>query len=93
MHCQADRVRAMKSSTVDIDLLKEGHEALLSCDGRRSLPVPAGARVRVRRGAQPIRLVRVAGTSFADRLVDKFRLPVRSFREASVNPVDGPAAP
>ena len=81
------------TSTVDIELLKEGHEAVLTCDGRRSLPVPAGARVRVQHGAQPVRLVKVGGRSFADRLVDKFRLPVKSLREASViNPVDGPIA-
>src|SRR4051794_12053816 len=36
------------SSTVEIELLS--HEGVLSCDGRRSLDVPAGASVRVKRG-------------------------------------------
>jgi NAD+ kinase len=71
------------SCVVDIDLLSAGHEAILSCDGRRSLAVPPGARVRVRRGAQPVRIARLAQWSFADRLVAKFQLPVRSFREAA----------
>jgi NAD+ kinase len=71
-------------SVVDIDLLSLGHEAVLSCDGRRSVPIPPGSRVRVRRGHEPVRLARVAaGWSFADRLVAKFQLPVRSLREAS----------
>jgi NAD+ kinase len=72
---------------VDVDLVSAGHEAILSCDGRRSLAVPSGARVRVRRGAQPVHVARLAQWSFADRLVTKFQLPVRSFREAA-----GPAA-
>ncbi|MDP9115753.1 MAG: NAD kinase [Actinomycetota bacterium] len=71
------------TSTVDIDLLSEGHQAVLSCDGRRSIAVPSGARVRVRRGAEPVRIARVGDVSFADRLVGKFQLPVRSFREAA----------
>jgi NAD+ kinase len=76
------------TSTVDIDLVSYGHEGILSCDGRRSIPVPPGARVRVRRGAQPVRIARVSDWSFADRLVSKFQLPVRSLREASSPPVD-----
>ena len=71
------------SCIVDIDLLSAGHEAILSCDGRRSLAVPSGARVRVRRGAQPVRIARLAQWSFVDRLVTKFQLPVRSLREAA----------
>lgn len=70
-------------STVDLDLPTDGHDGVLSCDGRRSLPVPAGARVQMRRGAEPIRIVRLGQWSFADRLVSKFQLPVRSLRDAS----------
>ncbi|PZS29642.1 MAG: NAD kinase, partial [Pseudonocardiales bacterium] len=62
---------------VDIDLVSAGHEAILSCDGRRSLPVPPGARVRARRGTLPVRVARLPQWSFADRLVTKFQLPVR----------------
>jgi NAD+ kinase len=80
------------NSTVDIDLVTPGHEGILSCDGRRSLPVPAGARVQVRKGAQPVRIARVAEWSFADRLVTKFQLPVRSFREAAPPLADEPIA-
>jgi NAD+ kinase len=80
-------------SVVDIDLLSEGHEAVLSSDGRRSVPVPPRSRVRVRRGAEPIRIARIGDASFADRLVGKFQLPVRSFREASgPEPVPPPDA-
>lgn len=58
-----------------------GHDAVLCCDGRRTLPVPAGARVLVRAAAQPVRVVRVHPTPFGDRLVAKFALPVQGFRE------------
>jgi NAD+ kinase len=71
------------TSTVDIDLLSDGLDGILSCDGQRSYEVPSGARVRVRRGALPVRIARLDGWHFADRLVSKFQLPVRSFREAS----------
>jgi NAD+ kinase len=71
------------ASVVDIDLVSETHEAVLSCDGRRSMSIPSGSRVTVRRGEQPVRIARVGGLSFADRLVDKFQLPVRSLRESA----------
>jgi NAD+ kinase len=76
------------TSVVDVDLVSAGHEAVLSCDGRRSLAVPAGARVRMRRGSESIKIARLGDLSFSDRLVSKFQLPVRSLREASPPPDD-----
>jgi NAD+ kinase len=75
-------------SVVDVDLVTPGHAAMLSCDGRRSLLLPTGARVRMRRGALSIKVVRLGHVSFAERLVSKFKLPVRSLREASPPPGD-----
>jgi NAD+ kinase len=69
-------------SVVDIDLMRSDHAGVLSCDGRRSVGVPPGGRVRVRRGELPIRIVRFAEWAFADRLVAKFQLPVRGFRDS-----------
>jgi NAD+ kinase len=74
------------SSVVDVDLVSPAHAAMLSCDGRRSQPLPAGARVRMRRGALAVKVVRLGAVSFAERLVSKFQLPVRSLREASPPP-------
>ncbi|HET7015863.1 MAG TPA: NAD kinase [Streptosporangiaceae bacterium] len=65
--------------------------AVLWCDGRRSVDLPPGARVEVRRGAQPVLLARLRdrpangagvniGASFTDRLVVKFGLPVAGWR-------------
>lgn len=68
--------------------------AVLWCDGRRTVDLPPGARVEVRRGAQPVLLARLAGrpgggqpvsgadtgASFTDRLVAKFGLPVAGWR-------------
>jgi NAD+ kinase len=79
-------------SIVDIELIGPVHEGVLSCDGRRSIAVSAGGRVQIRRGAQPVRIARLDDWSFADRLVSKFQLPVRSFREASSPAVDEPIA-
>jgi len=68
-------------SEVDIDLVSRQYEAVLSCDGRRSVPVPSNARVRVHRGRLPVRIARLGDWSFADRLVTRFKLPVRGFRD------------
>jgi NAD+ kinase len=57
-----------------------GHDAVLCCDGRRSVPVPAGGRVEVRRAAQPVHVARIHPTPFSDRLVARFQLPVQGFR-------------
>jgi NAD+ kinase len=76
-------------SVIDIDLLRAEHPGVLSCDGRRSVEVPAGGRVTVRRGQQPVYIARVGPWSFADRLVAKFQLPVRGFREqGGTSPLD-----
>ena len=50
------------------------------CDGRRTAELPPGARIEVRRGAEPVRLARLLRAPFTDRLVAKFQLPVRGWR-------------
>lgn len=54
--------------------------AVLWCDGRRTVDLPPGARVEVRRGAEPVRLARLHEAPFTDRLVAKFGLPVDGWR-------------
>lgn len=53
---------------------------VLWCDGRRTVTLPRGARVEVRRGAEPVRLARLHPAPFSDRLVRKFGLPVNGWR-------------
>jgi NAD+ kinase len=55
---------------------------VLDCDGRRTVTLPPGARVELARGGTPVRMVRLDGRPFADRLVRKFDLPVRGWRGA-----------
>ena len=64
--------------------------AVLWCDGRRSVDLPPGTRVEVRRGERPVLLARLhrepdaddvgTGALFTDRLVVKFGLPVTGWR-------------
>lgn len=68
------------SSVIMLDVADRGHDAVVCCDGRRSIPVPAGFRAVVRRGALPVRVARVQAESFSDRLRAKFHLPVEGFR-------------
>ncbi len=56
---------------------------VLWCDGRRAVDLPPGARIEVRRGQTPVRLVRLHQAPFTDRLVAKFDLPVEGWRGAS----------
>jgi NAD+ kinase len=69
------------TSVLAVELLSHfGEGAVLWCDGRRSIALPPGARVEVRRSALPVRLARLARPPFTDRLVAKFGLPVHGWR-------------
>lgn len=50
------------------------------CDGRRTVDLPPGARVEVRRSPTPVRLARLHASPFTDRLVAKFELDVDGWR-------------
>jgi len=67
-------------SVVAVELLPDSPAAVLGCDGRRTVALPDHARVEVRRGRQPVRLVRLREQPFTDRLVAKFHLPVQGWR-------------
>jgi NAD+ kinase len=69
------------SSTISMELLRHDHPGVLSCDGRRSAPLAPGSVVRVRRSDLAMRIVRLYGSDFARRLVEKFQLPVKGFRD------------
>lgn len=68
------------TSTFVITVEPYGAGALLCCDGRRTFELPPGARVTVRRGELPVRVVRLRPRPFTDRLVAKFGLPVVGWR-------------
>jgi len=68
------------TSTITINVDPYTTFALLSCDGRRVIDIPPGSTVTVRRGALPVRVVRLREQSFTDRLVAKFDLPVEGWR-------------
>ncbi|MEY4042949.1 MAG: hypothetical protein RL529_516 [Actinomycetota bacterium] len=56
-----------------------GH-GVLWCDGRRTWQLPPGARVEVVKSAKPVLLARLRNSTFTDRLVKKFSLPVAGWR-------------
>lgn len=76
-------------STVVVEVLTPDGGAVAFCDGRRTIDVQAHDRIEIVRGAQPVRLARLAASAFTDRLVTKFRLPVRGWR---AQPDEDPAA-
>jgi NAD+ kinase len=71
------------TSVLAVEVLAETQGAgVLWCDGRRQVDLPPGARIEVRRGHRPVRLVRLHEAPFTDRLVAKFDLPVDGWRGA-----------
>ena len=48
--------------------------AVVSCDGRDSIPIPPGGVVHVSRGETPVRMARLAPFDFYQRVRDKFGL-------------------
>jgi NAD+ kinase len=71
------------SSVLAIEVIAPSEAAgVLWCDGRRTVDLPRGARIEVRRGERPVRLVRLHEAPFTDRLVAKFGLSVEGWRGA-----------
>jgi NAD+ kinase len=69
------------SSMIAMEVQASGTEAVLSCDGRRTLHLPHGSRIEVRRGASPVLLAKTPHPrTFTDTLVEKFDLPVEGWR-------------
>ena len=67
-------------AAIAIEVEARGHDALVFCDGRREMIVPAGGRLEVTRCGTPLKWVRLDSAPFTDRLVRKFRLPVTGWR-------------
>ena len=65
---------------IAIEIEADGHDALVFCDGRREMRVPAGARLEVQRCDASVKWARLDSAPFTDRLVRKFRLPVTGWR-------------
>jgi NAD+ kinase len=81
------------SSVLAVELPADSRSGgTLLCDGRRSVELPPGARVEVRRSQDPVRLARLQHAPFTDRLVAKFDLPVEGWRGRARPGAVGPPA-
>jgi len=58
----------------------QSDEALLSADALRKFPLTNGDQVRITRDASKILLSHIVATTFTDRIVAKFKLPVEGWR-------------
>ncbi|HYJ55020.1 MAG TPA: NAD kinase [Mycobacterium sp.] len=68
------------AASIAVEIEAGGHDALVFCDGRREMVMPAGGRLEVTRCSTPLKWVRLDSAPFTDRLVRKFRLPVTGWR-------------
>lgn len=67
-------------SRIAIEVEGSQHDALAICDGRRTIEVPERGRIEIRRGAEPVRFIKLGSAPFTDRLVHKFELPITGWR-------------
>ena len=58
----------------------QSNEALLSADALRKFPLVNGDQVRITRDGSKILLSHIVATTFTDRIVAKFKLPVEGWR-------------
>ena len=58
----------------------QSNEALLSADALRKFPLESGDQVRIVRDSSKILLSHMIATTFTDRIVAKFKLPVEGWR-------------
>ena len=68
------------SPTSEIVVEIESEEALLSADALRRFPLVKGDQVRITRDVSKILLTHIVATTFTDRIVAKFKLPVEGWR-------------
>ncbi len=81
------------SSVLAVEVMARSvSSGVLSCDGRRTMPLPVGTRVEVRHSDVPVRLARLANAPFTDRLVSRFDLPVSGWRGRAPNGAARPDA-
>jgi len=70
-----------KNSTAAIELIERNvTPAIIWADGRRSYQLAPGARIVVTRSPKPVLFARLGNTTFTERLVKKFNLPVVGWR-------------
>ncbi|MGH3520092.1 MAG: NAD kinase [Haloechinothrix sp.] len=70
-----------RDSVITVNIDPDGSAAVLTCDGLRHIDLPRGSRVEVVSGTVPVLLARLRDRPFTDRLVHKFALPVKGWRE------------
>ena len=58
-------------------------QAWICADGRRQQVLPQGSTIDVHQSSQTVKLARLIGIPFSSRLVSKFDLPVRGWRQGS----------
>jgi NAD+ kinase len=77
------------ASVVALEVLPSSTPGVLCCDGNRTVDLPPGSRVELRRDPRPVRLARLHAAPFTNRLVAKFGLSVEGWRGAAARRRNG----
>jgi NAD+ kinase len=67
------------SASVEVQVISD--VAFASMDGRRSVDLLIGDVIKITRASQKVKFARISTRTFTNRLVEKFRLPVSSWRD------------
>lgn len=67
-------------SKITIEIPLNSSQGILVADGRREYSLPVNSRVEISKAAEDVLLARINDSSFTNRLVAKFQLPVSGWR-------------
>lgn len=73
-------------------LSRNGAYGVIWCDGRRTVDLLPGARIEVTRSPKPVKLARTQQSTFSERLVRKFELPVQGWRGPTLDESPAPTS-
>ena len=67
-------------SKISVDIPPQSSPGILVADGRREFPLPVGSSVEITKSHEDVLIARLNDSSFTNRLVAKFQLPVSGWR-------------
>lgn len=68
------------SSKISVAIPSDSTDGMLVADGRREFPLPVNSTIEITKSSEDVLIARLNDSSFTNRLVAKFQLPVSGWR-------------
>lgn len=68
------------SSKISVAIPSDSADGMLVADGRREFPLPVNSTIEITKSSEDVLIARLNDSSFTNRLVAKFQLPVSGWR-------------